>query len=507
MKRAATRFVILGATVLGSCFAQERPSYTEWANLLQARMQASEDLIALRYRRDAHGAFEVCSADPTVTKFLPLFPAGRLPHAAHALGSLLLSFALFGNGDGVLGSTDAERHLRRIGVDTSVVGLRQFLVGDITTADADLARAEALDRAVAIEFLVQGNHRGAVAELVALRDRKDTPPPLRAHVERALAHFGHGDLDEMRARLAAAELRFPPNPGWCVVVDHTRLPDLTLVRALVRSLAQERSYRFVHKLKSPTAWDLHHDQLAVDLLGEMPFEVVRRLGDVRLDHTMVAGGSSGGTDPTARALVLQAVGAFDLGRVAAALEQEAAAVGTKVTRNGERVAVASADTAAEIGASSLVLRTSVPQMAPNEALAKELLGGDGDAITIVLTPTSDVWASIGLPTPAADAVVHVCFAPQCHLAATIPARDAAAAAEWSKRAKARLLDLEASVRSVPGASGAPPADQKDVLAAIAAVRITVDGAKVEVVADASLATLCGNAVTAVLRTCVRDALR
>ncbi|HEU4419994.1 MAG TPA: hypothetical protein VFT55_13760, partial [Planctomycetota bacterium] len=161
----------LAPVFLTTLLAAQMPD-VEWNAFLRQRFEADEDLIELRFRRDDHGLLEVRSCEGGWLPFQPMLPIDapfRLFRSTTNVGRAAGLLILLAHGpQGLLGNTDAERHLRRAGIEPVPVALRQFLLAPIATVDPVLARVELLDKLVAIEWLERGKHEGAVAELTAL---------------------------------------------------------------------------------------------------------------------------------------------------------------------------------------------------------------------------------------------------------------------------------------------------------------------------------------------------
>ena len=452
-----------------------------WNALLQRRREAGEDLIELRYRRDDHGLLEVRSCEGGAIPFQPMLPidAAFKPATNAARASALLLLLAHGP-QGLLGNTDAERHLRRAGIEPGAVALRQFLLTPISNVDPVLARVELLDRLVAIEWLQRGKHEGAVAELTALSTRADTPPLLARRASVALAAFGRRPAPA-RQRLAPETLLLPVAADVYVVLDHALMPDFTPMPAVARRVAIDRSYRVVEALKAPTPDDLYWGQYLADLTGEFPFEVVRRYGSMRFDHTVAAivlqnmGATLGWH--------LQATGAFEPEQFAASMDELAKFMQKEipVTRKDGDVQAAVADAEVALGASSL--RTWSKGMAgrAKPELARELLA-EGPAIRVVVPPTSKAWillASLVLP-PAGRAEITVSFGEEFRLCLSVTARDEDAAEEWAERGTKLLAEALEKLRAWAEVQKGR-ADLQPVLDAVAATRVTTDGARVEAV--------------------------
>src|SRR5262245_44445139 len=106
---------------LSTLLAAQIPD-ADWNALLQQRRKAGEDLIELRFRRDDHGLLEVKSCEGGEIPFQPMLPIDAAFKPATNLARASAALMLLAHGpQGLLGNTDAERHLRRAGIEPSVV--------------------------------------------------------------------------------------------------------------------------------------------------------------------------------------------------------------------------------------------------------------------------------------------------------------------------------------------------------------------------------------------------
>jgi hypothetical protein len=406
-------------------------------------------------------------------------PFRRTSDKSRAAALLLL---LAHGPQGLLGNTDAERHLRRAGIEPGAVTLRQLLLAPMQTADPVLARVELLDRLVAIEWLQRGKHEGAVAELTALSTRADTPPLLAKRAMVALAAFGRRPAPA-RQRLAPENLLLPVAADAYVVLDHALLPDFAPLPALVRRVAVDWSYLVVEHLKAPTPDDLYIGQYRADLTGEFPFEFVRRYGSVRLDHTVAAIQLLNAPGRLLFGWHVQAAGDFEPEQFAAAIAELAEFTETKipVTRKEGDVRAVVADFEVALGAASLHTWSKGMAGRAKPELARELLA-EGPAIRIVVPPTSKAWLALAfleLP-PAGRAEITASFGEEFRLCLSLTARDEDAAALWSERLTKLLAEQLEQLR-VSTAARRDPAAMQPVLDAVAATKVTTDGARVDTV--------------------------
>src|SRR6187549_4279506 len=117
-----SRDLLLAAVFVSAPLAAQEEGQ-DWNSYLWDRLEGGEDLIELRYQRDEHGLLEVASCKHGAVPFHTMFPDDRLPRGDVALNWLCGTLLLLGDGASVLASTDAERHLRRAGLEPDPVAL------------------------------------------------------------------------------------------------------------------------------------------------------------------------------------------------------------------------------------------------------------------------------------------------------------------------------------------------------------------------------------------------
>jgi hypothetical protein len=463
-----------------------------WNALLHQRMAEGKDLIELRWRRDEHGLLEVASSEGGARPFEPAFPPHVLRVGPYARTGLPLML-LFTQGEGgLLGVTDSERHLRRAGFEVAPVPLRQFLVAPFPAGDPVRARIDLLDRMVAIDWLQRHGHRGAVAELIALTARADTPAPLAARAKMALAALEGRPAATARRRLQPEDLRLPAAADAFVMVDHARLPDLLPLRELTRRLAVDRSYIVVEMLRAPTPDDLYYGQYLPDVVGELPFEVARRFGNGRCDHTVMAFVGQAGGVPLTFAWSVHTAGEFEQGVLAAGLEP-LATLGVQCERRGDTVHVVTP--VGEGECSAVLVRAHSKDMAgrARPELARQLLA-EGPAVRIVVPKNSKAWLALPaleLP-PAERAEFTMSFGDGCRFCLTITARDEDAATAWAAAGNQLLASAVADSGTWASANFRPRPWLPEALngmkpladlirEVVAATKIVTDGNKVQAV--------------------------
>lgn len=494
------RSFVLGVALLGAPLLAQQAEEADWNAAVRARMDRGEDLLDLRYRRDAHGALEVGLPDPGADTFIPVMRSGFLPHDDKALEAGLAVLFLLGDGDaGLLGATDGERHLRRIGFDPTPVALRQLLLAPITSTNPELRRVAELDRIVAIDWLRRIGHRGVVAELIALAHDAHTPPMLAARAKAVLGSYGRGQ-PIVRSRLALANVSLPTNADVHVVVDPTHFPDLQPLHGIARRMALESSYRVPRSLRAPTPDDLFFGQYFVDAIGELPFEWVRRFGEVRIDHAIVSLALTAGVDggwPFDHQI--QAVGSWDVARVGAELAAtaEQRSDRPKFEQKDGVVTFASRDETLVVTPTSLLARGK-RMVGRSAELAAELIA-DGPAVRIVVPPMSKLWAASlagALPAGGTRATFEVSFGEPrsktfCRGVLTVATRDEDAAERWAKWLRGEL----ASGATLRSQIDTP--DTEDGVALLADVlknaKVAVDGTNVRLEAACSADVLWGEA--------------
>jgi hypothetical protein len=469
----------LGSALRAQSPPDDEPS--EWNAKLAFRREAGRDLVELRYRRDEHGLVEVGACEHGTMPFQPLFPRGALPRVAASWNTTNAALLLLTPADGsLLDDVDAERHLRRAGIEVAPVELRQFLLTPCASDDPVRARVDELDRAVALLHLRRRGHRGVLAECTALVARTDTPPVLRAHAAAALAANGKGAPTKAPHRLACENVSLPATADVYAMIDHARLPDLAPLRVLARQQALAASYRVVAALRAPTPDDLFFGQLVTDVVGEAAFEVVRRFGDARLEQSVLAIAQPVPLLPFG--VALQAVGTFDAERAADAWQEIAKVPANRVrctTANGTTSVHAAAGDVS-FDATSLALCMRGVSVAPAPEVARALLA-DGPCVRVIVPGSSRLWRALDPELPAPErAELTVSFAPALRIALALDARDDAGALAWAAFGQREIAAAGASLDAAFADSRAG-AHVRPVHDALAAVRFAATGARVDAV--------------------------
>ncbi|MBK8100449.1 MAG: hypothetical protein IPK26_25405 [Planctomycetes bacterium] len=203
----------------------------------------------------------------------------------------------------LLDATDGERHLRRGDLPTGLVEIRQFLAQPLPE-QATPARQHrlAVDLAVMCRRLVELRATNALPEL-RLLSKRQIDPLTTAAAERAIATLTGKEpaVDRVPRSLA----RLPAGAALVAWFDQSRLPPLHSARAAMRAAAFDEITTMIlaagGTVSPPQAAGA---MLMCDLPGELPFEIVRRCGPVRVDHGWLAVAENG------RAAVLELAGQF-----------------------------------------------------------------------------------------------------------------------------------------------------------------------------------------------------
>ena len=239
-----------------------------------AKIEREDKLLDLQWRRDAKGNLEWAIAGSKQPKFARVFPDDLA--AVLGVGGLASWVApLLHNGD-LLSLTHGEMHLRSIGRAIDTPALVAFARA---TPAASPSRTDELDRLVAVDVLRSRGDDAAKAALVRLAADADAPAAVRS---RAAAG------PPQRERLGAADLLLPERSDLVVVVDHGRLVDAHELLGLARLTGLVSSAMVLGQLKMPRLDDAAIGQSESDAMLVLPFELVRRLGAMRFDHTCVS---------------------------------------------------------------------------------------------------------------------------------------------------------------------------------------------------------------------------
>lgn len=406
------------------------------------RVFAGGDLQASKWRRGSDGMLEVeFYADmgmPRPGRFVPLL-GKDLQAGLRNCGAIgYLSLLCQGDGD-LLSMTDAGFHLRCLGVDTSDVGLRQFLAQPLPQLEEPLLRADRFDRALAIDLLRRRGCKGAEAELLGILKQKDAPALLRQRAEAAIAALHGAPTPLPRRRLDAEQLPLPAAFDGCLVVDHARLPDLGWLTGLGRRVGMRITARTLQMAGgSVSEATCNGAQYISDQVCELPFGVALQIGNARVDQSCFT--------VTVRADERMP---FAVG-IAAAGEFEPA--WQTAAQPGELWQRPFPDGSLQVQDGLLLASTDGSKGRPRPQLANELLRDTGAALRIVIPQQSRLWLALGfLRLPQAKgAELRLTFGDPAQLVLEVQARDEDGAEEWLEIGTELLATAQRELRGVPG---------------------------------------------------------
>lgn len=365
VRRALT--ALLAASVLSPAGAAQDDKEFEHRRAQAERMRAAAfanlkeggPLAPLEWRRNAAGDLEFKPVDETDAKFTPWFGKG-IAEAVNATGFVGMVMVPAHNGD-VLSLTDAERHLRRLGIVSTTAELAKFVRSPLPERLRDVAL---LDRMVAVDLLGRRGDDEAKAARTAIAVDATLNAALR---ERAAART------TARRGLDAATLALPAHCDLVVVCNHANMIDALPLVEIGHFTGLVASLQVIRMLKMPRVSDFVIGQTESEFVTGLPFEIARRLGNFRLDQTVVAIGSAD-AGPRGRLFVASA-GVFSPAAVVAG----APALGV----DGVEARLVSGAATATIGGTDLVVTDSLAvakapgtSAAPNPELVRPLLGGD-----------------------------------------------------------------------------------------------------------------------------------
>lgn len=426
----------------GALFCQEDSA------ALRDRVEAGGAIVDIPYRRDAQGRLgSVMRDSDSGARWQPLFGDDFVRSLQSGLG-LAGWVALYGQGGGdLLALTDAGFHLGAIGHDTTDVGLRQLLVLPLPATDDGAAKAAVLDRMVAVDELVARGCQGAKVEFAVIAADERAPAPLRERARTALATLSGGEAGARR-RLEPGDVVLPPQFDVAVVVDHARLPSMRWLIPFARRSGMLVTASVVARMGAEMdEVQMRSAQGVCDCASEAPFEIVRRFGNLRVDHSV----AFVHIDPAQRFPVrfsTQAVGRFEHAG------WQGLEVSDAVRRDNPMLAGSLV-----VEAEWLRAGTPIENGAPDAERAAGLLGDDGVAIRVVVPVDSQLWrqaAAIGLP--AARAVLNLRFGDAPHLELRVTAENDGDAERWLERGKALLDGLPKMLAStIPDAAREQPA--------------------------------------------------
>ncbi len=440
---------------VGSAFANAQEPEFEAGSTVAERVRSGGWFEMSKWRRGADGALEMhYFADiggiipGQELRFAPLL-GEDLERGLDNGGAIgFLSMFCHGPGD-LLGMTDAEFHFGALGIEATDIGLRQFLATPKPPFDGARGRAELLDRLLAIDVLVRRGVKGAIAELTSLAVEPTLPAVLRERAARGLAVLRSNADPLTRIRLSAETLQLPAAFDGCVMIDHARLPDLSWLTPLGRrlgALVTANAIAMAGGLISPAT--NNGAQSMCDIVSELPFGLVHRYGNARLDHSCVVVSAKADQEMPV-ALTWQAAGAFeaegwqDVKAPAGARDNNPLFAGTL-----------------QVAADRVFASTDGSAGKPRPSLVEkyQLLRDDGLAVRAVVPGNSKLWpalAFLAMP-PAEGGELRIAFGDPAVITVLIEARDEDAADAWVKKGKELLAQAKTMLEQEPGPLEASP---------------------------------------------------
>lgn len=437
MKKTCFALAVVGLSTLVA--AQEQ---TEPGQVVADRVMKGGWFEKTRWQRGADGSLEMHyfadvggSIPDGQLRFKPVL-GEKLENGFQNSGAVgFLSLFCHGNGD-LLSMTDVEYHFGALGVDTSDVGMRQFLIVPPPSFEGQRGRAEMLDRMLAIDVLTRRNCKSALGELRVLAANEKLPAALRERAQRASAVLSGETKGTERKRLDAATLNLPAAFDGCVLVDHARLPDLGWLTPLGRrlgALVTAQTIVMAGGTISPAM--CNGAQSMCDVVSELPFGVAHQFGNVRIDQSLLV--ISAKADPEMPvALSWQAAGEFEAellkkAELPAGIERNNPIFGGKLEVVADRV-VASTD--GSVGK---------PRPAMVEKLG--LLEDAGCAIRAIVPANSKLWPALAfLKLPSAErAELCITFGDPGVITLQVQTRDEETAEAWVAAGKEMLAQAKA----------------------------------------------------------------
>lgn len=375
--RSLLPWLLCAGTVLSQEPLEQEPPAFEGDPF--AKIEHDDKLIDLQWRRAANGDLEWAIAGEKEAKWKRVF-GESLESVFGITGFASYVLPLVHHGD-LLSLTDGEAHFRRLQFACDTRALLAFAKAPLSKTPS---RIDELDRLVAVDVLRSRADEAAKAALAQLAADADAPAAVRA---RAGALPG-------RERLTAEDLLLPERADLYVMIDHARLVDAHGLLVLARLSGLISSAMVLQQLKRPWLSDAAIGQAESDAVLELPFELVRRLGAIRFDHTCVSLSWSGDFDgPLLWAGAT--VGSFEPARIAAAARGLGLANLEVAARDDGATATWSTGAAA-VAARRATARASGIDVAPREAIAKQLLREGSYAIRIQVPEGSKVLAMMTL---------------------------------------------------------------------------------------------------------------
>jgi len=343
----------------------ERDPDAVWKSIEQ-----HDRLIELRWRRDASGNLEYAPAANDQASFQRLFAKGL----ANAVDTLSLAGwgALLLHGGDVLSLTDGARHLGRLGIDTGDAQLAAFVRSAMPPHGTGLAL---LDRLVAIDLLRRHGTPDARKLVDELAATESLAPELRERARGAAV---------ARIRLDATSLLVPASADIFVAIDHTRMPQTHALVAIEHLTGLLASAQVIGMLKMPYESDYLIGESESLFVTELPFELARRFGNYRPDHTCLAL-SLPMSEKQLWSWSVCSAGRFE----PAAIEQQHALLGIaglKCDRKGDEVALVWPGGVGRVAATRVNARSEKVEAAPAAAALAERLLSAGDGALGVYVP-------------------------------------------------------------------------------------------------------------------------
>ncbi|MCU0863240.1 MAG: hypothetical protein MUC36_05590 [Planctomycetes bacterium] len=446
--------VLVGSQAASAQEPEAQPGFEACAAVAE-RIRSGGWFEASKWRRGDDGALEMHyfadvggSIPEGQDRFVPLL-GQDLERGIRNGGAIgFVSMLCHGAGD-LLGMTDAEFHFGALGIDATDVGLRQFLATPRPSFEGARGRAELLDRLLAIEVLVRRGVKGAVAELGTLASEPALPAALRERAGRGIAVL-RGNADPLsRLRLSAETLQLPAAFDGCLMIDHARLPDLSWFTPFGRRLGALTTAKYIAMAGGTTSPEMRNGaQCLCDLVSELPFGVVHRHGNARLDHSCVVLSAKADAELPV-ALTWQAAGAFEAERW-----QDAKAAPELVENNPLLGGTL------QINADRLFASTDGSAGKPRPSLVEkyQLLRDDGVAVRAVVPANSKLWPMLAFLTmpPAEGGELRIAFGDPAVITVRIEARDEDAADAWVTKGKELLALAKAMLEQEPGPLEASP---------------------------------------------------
>lgn len=403
------------------------------------------------------------------TQFLPLLGESMADGFASCGIAGWLALFCHGNGD-LLSMTDTSLHFQFLGIDSSDAGLRQFLAAPLPSFAGAKGRAELLDRMLAIDVLSRRGCKAAAVELQNLAERQDAPRPLQKRAADALDALTGRPSVQPQHRLDPNQLSLPLAFDGCLVIEHSRLPDLGWLTAWGRRLSMLVTARTLAAVNGDVSAEmLSGGQRFYDALGELPFAAALQFGNARFGESCVIVVVKPG-EPVPFALRFCAAGEIEAeGWQQATLPAD--------FRSGRGLQIP--DGSVEIEPDLVQACLGVVLGRPRPEQARELLRDTGAALRVVIPAASTLWlalAAMQLP-PAEGADLRITFGAVATIRLDLTARDEVAAVAWVEQGKARLLqtrkellgdrEFAERLQQLPG--------MKIVFDAVSAAQLTTDG--------------------------------